>query len=278
MKTQHIFTCFFLLGMIIGSAGAQEFDHSAYDEILKAHVEQGLVDYAGLKSEKGGLDRYMNMLAEARPDDYEQWSREEQLAFWINAYNAITLYGIRENYPVQYGGFVARLRFPESSIRQISGFWDKVFVKPLGKEYSLNHIEHEILRKEFNDPRIHFAIVCASMSCPDLSREAYTAEKLDHQLDLAVVNFLKQPKGLRIDRHNNILFLSSIFGWYKDDFAVDNLPDRLMKYKKEQHGFMSFIMRYTDEQTNNYILTNSPEVRFLDYDWSLNEMQADTMR
>ncbi|NIA31310.1 MAG: DUF547 domain-containing protein [Actinobacteria bacterium] len=105
--------------------------------------------------------------------DFPTWSENEKKAFWINVYNAVTIEGILRNYPIPWGGFLAKRRFPQSSIRQISKFWDTPFVRIMGKEITLNEIEHEILRKKFADPRIHFALVCASIGCPVLEDHAF---------------------------------------------------------------------------------------------------------
>ena len=147
------------LSMLTRSLETQNFDHVVFDNLLQKYVSNGLVDYRGLKDNRAQLTTYLERLEQVDPNEFNQWSKSAQMAFWINAYNAITIEGILRNYPIQWGGLIARSRFPQNSIRQISGFWNKVFVKVMGKDMTLNDIEHKILRKEFDDPRIHFAIV-----------------------------------------------------------------------------------------------------------------------
>jgi hypothetical protein len=270
-RFRYIVLNIILILLINTQASAGEFDHSVFDNLLTQNVNNGLVDYKYISNNINQLQNYLETIENADFNEFKSWSKNEQMAFLINAYNAVTIYGIVQNYPIQYGGIVARARFPKSSIRQIKDFWNKVFVKIAGQDYSLNYIEHEMLRKGYQDPRIHFVIVCASLSCPDLSNRAYLPEKLDVQLDRATKNFINSSKGFVLDKQKNRLYLSAIFGWYKNDFMTDESPGFLKDYGKHKAGILSFIMNYVDENTRNYIKNNNPEIKYMDYDWSLNE-------
>ncbi len=216
----------------------------------------------------------MKQIEQVDPDDFKNWSEDEQMAFWINAYNVITIEGILRNYPIQWGSLIARARFPKNSIRQISGFWDKVFVQVMGTDLTLNDIEHKILRKKFDDPRIHFVIVCASIGCPILENRAYFAEDLEQRLEQSTRNFINNPEKVMLDREKNIIYLSSIFDWYKDDFrASEKGKEKFEKYRKDEQGVMEFVTKYCAEAEQKYIIQNQPKIKYLDYDWSLNEQK-----
>lgn len=251
---------------------AQNFDHSLFDELLQTHVKNGRVDYRRLKENRAMLSDYLKQIEQVNPDEFNQWAKHEQMAFWINAYNAITIEGILRNYPIQWGGLIAKARFPQNSIRQIGGFWDKVFIKVMGKDLSLNDIEHKILRKKFAEPRIHFAIVCASIGCPILENRAFFATELEQRLGQATRNFINNPDKVRLDKPKNILYLSSIFDWYKEDFPVSaNGKKKFGKYNDSEAGIIEFVIGYLPEADRQYIAQNQPNIKYLDYDWSLNK-------
>lgn len=263
----------FLIWSLLNSADSlRAFDHSGFDSLLQKYVAGGLVNYQALKADSLPLQNYLRQLEEVNPGEFKNWPLEEQMVFWINAYNAITLEGIVRNYPIKRGSLVARMFFPKNSIRQISGFWDTVFIKVMGRELTLNQIEHEILRKQFKDPRIHFVIVCASIGCPDLESRAFFAENLDQRLDDATRNFINNPGKARLDREKDVLYLSSIFDWYKEDFTASNEAEKqYRKYSKAEKGLIEFVIQYVPETDREYIIQNQPKIKYLDYDWSLNE-------
>jgi hypothetical protein len=218
------------------------------------------------------MDTYLEQLETLDPRQFETWNEAEKIAFWINAYNAITIEGIVRNYPIKYGGMISRIRFPQNSIRQISGFWDTAFIKVMGKEITLNQIEHEILRKEFKDPRIHAVLVCAAKGCPLLENTAFLAYNLDERLNQANLNFINNPDKVKLDIDTNRLYLSSILDWYHEDFEVSKQKDEsLEKYKSKYRGVVEFVLKYLPEEKREYIETNFPKLQFLDYDWTLNE-------
>lgn len=268
-----IFTAVCLSVLFQGESGiAGNFDHSPYDSLLQKYVEKGMVNYKAIHKDQALLFTYLRQLEQIDPEEFGTWPGDEQKTFWINAYNAITIEGILRNYPIQPGGFFARMRFPRNSIRQIGGFWDTIFIKVMGKEISLDHIEHDILRKEFQDPRIHFVLVCASIGCPVLKNRAFTHEHIDEELEQATYDFINNPDKVRLDKERNELYLSSIFDWYREDFpASDEARETFQNYSNKKRGIVAFVTVYLPEDDRAYIISNRPKIKFLDYDWSLNE-------
>ena len=221
---------------------AQGFDHThdLLERELRQSVNEGLVDYVGLKADSKPLAQYLRQAGEVTELEFKSWEEKQQLAFLINLYNASTLQLILDHYPVQ-------------SIKKIGsvfkGPWDQPSVTLHGKKITLNDLEHGIIRKQYNDPRVHMALVCAAKGCPILRSEAYTAEKLDEQLDDQSRRYLATPAGLVIDRKNGVASISAIFKWYGGDFA--SVPD--------------FIEKHSEESIKGL------KIRYLAYDWSLNE-------
>ncbi len=243
------------LGLCMTSAGEEQEPpaalHAPYDRLLGAHVKDGMVDYAGLKKEEKGLDAYLETIGKTDPS---RLSRNEQLALWINAYNAFTLKLILRKCPVK-------------SIKDIPSRWDTEEWTVGGKKYSLEHIEHKILRK-MGEPRIHFAIVCASKSCPDLASEAYLPGKIEEQLTAAAKRFLaNKSKGLSTSMESGwfggkkpVARLSKIFSWFSGDF------------ERGSASVIDFVLPHAPEDAQKFIRANRKEieVEYLNYDWSLN--------
>lgn len=231
----------------LGLEGTKPPSHQNFDEFLKKFVsEEGKVDYKGMGLQKGDLEKYLNLLSK-NPPDRTTWTKEEQLAYWINAYNAFTLKLILDHYPIKS---IQDIK-PKYPIPLINTVWHLEFFQIGGKPASLDEIEHKILRKEFDEPRIHFAINCASISCPILSRDAYIPEKLEKQLDSAARGFINDPK------RNKISFdkveISKIFSWFGEDFTRNgSLIDYLNRYSK-------------------FKISPKAKINHLNYDWSLNE-------
>ncbi|MDX1463911.1 MAG: DUF547 domain-containing protein [Marinirhabdus sp.] len=216
---------------------AVNVDHSAWTSLLKKHVDNdGMVDYKGFQNDQAKLDEYLNLLASQDPSD--NWSVQELLAFYINLYNAQTVKLIVENYPVE-------------SIKDINSPWTKGRARVGDKELSLGGIENGILRK-MNEPRIHFAINCASISCPKLRQEAYTAAKIDEQLQEQTLEFINGPQN---DIAPNQAELSSIFKFYPDDWKVDG-----------KVNITGYINQYSDTKLNP-----KADLTYKNYDWGLNE-------
>jgi hypothetical protein len=217
----------------------------------------GNVDYKGLTTETK-LDDYLNLLSRVNPEKLV--NAQEKMAFWINAYNAFTIKAIVDNYPVES---INDLHSGGRIIGHILSItvWDDDFIKINNKEYSLNDVEHKILRKEFKEPRIHFAIVCASISCPQLRYEAYSADKLEEQLQDQTIQFFTDTAKNTIDERNKVAYLSKILDWFEEDFG-ENDKEVLM-----------FVSKYLNSKLGSKINQNIDDwsIEYLDYDWGLNE-------
>jgi len=242
----EILSMVMVLGMSLTShlSAAQVVDYEIWARVLKAYVnEQGLVDYESLKNNRADFDTFMQQVETA---DISQLTEVEQKTFWINAYNAITLKVILDKYPVR-------------SIRHINfGLVWEVKRKVAQEKLGLGHIEHKILRP-LGDPRIHFAINCASIGCPELPNEPFYPDTLDEQLDAETKGFLNDSGKVRLDRSSKILHHSAIMDWFKEDFLVV-APDT-----------KSYIKKYLNEEDRIFLDQNEVTLKVIKYDWGLNK-------
>ena len=232
-------------------------DHSLFDALLKEHVnDQGFVDYAAIKM-GSSLDDYLAVLSTVNP---EGLSNEEAIAFWLNAYNAYTIKLIIDNYPVGSIREISPLRIKglRLAIPKINSPFEYKLARINGVAYSLDDIEHGVLRRKFNEPRIHFALVCASISCPSLRKEAFTGDRLDEQLTDQARAFLRDPSKNRIDEGETI-YLSRIFDWFQKDFAASKA------------GLQKYLAQFFEGELKNQLEDGLFRVKYLKYDWSLNE-------
>lgn len=214
----------------------KEAMHSRWNTVLQKHVlSNGAVDYNAIKNDKIEFDVYIDYLSENLPD--KTWTKDEKLAYWINTYNALTVDLILRNYPTK-------------SIKDIKDPWDQRLWKFGDKWQNLNDIEHKILRK-MNEPRIHFAIVCASVSCPKLKNEAFIAANLNEQLTNVTKDFLTDTSKNELSKDR--IKLSKIFKWFKKDFEQDG-------------NLIDFLNQYSE-----ITISNSAKKSFKDYDWNLND-------
>lgn len=256
---------------LVGSSEAGAQDHSLWDRVLKTVTLNGLVSYAKLREEPKALDSYIESLGAVRTADYAVWSREDKIAFWINAYNSLTFKAVSDHYPIVPSALKS-LRYPKNSIRQIPGVWDKLQFRVMGREMTLNEIEHDILRKEFKEPRVHMALVCASRGCPPLRGEAFIGPKLNSQLDDQARLFLASPDKFRIDERAGVVHLSPIFQWFGSDFQADYSPSEgFTRHNAAQRASLNFISRYLDDGRRRLLEPGDFKIKYLDYDWSLNE-------
>ncbi len=251
---------------------ADSFEYSDYAEVLRAYVDEaGMVDYRGLKAKPERLDAYLEALATLPRPDYEAWDDNAKVAFWLNAYNGLTLKAIIDRYPIKASFLRSRI-YPKNSIRQIPGVWDKLKFSIMGQELTLSHIEHKILRSEFNEPRIHMAMVCAALGCPPLRQEPYLGTRLSDQLDDQTRRFLGDRRKFRIDRGKRTVLLSPVFKWFGKDFIKTYGSERLPgRHSRANAAVLSFIARYLEEADQRDIRTGRLRVRHLGYDWTLNE-------
>ena len=246
MKILHLI---FLIAFAFQSLGQTKVpSHQPFHALLQKHVnKEGKVNYRGLIGDSTALHRYLKSLS-LNPPDEKKWTKNEQMAYWINAYNAFTIQLILKYYPLK------SIKDIGSSIQVpfVNTPWDIKFIL-IGKErMDLNNIEHGILRKRFKDPRIHMALVCASKSCPRLLNESYEPSRLDQQLDAQSAAFLNDNSRNRISAQN--AELSMIFKWYAADF------------NENDNSVMSFVNKHARVK-----LKPDTRITYLDYDWTLNE-------
>ena len=243
-----------VLTVLLGTT-ASAFDFSGWDALLKKYVASktidgvmlNAVDYKNVAKDPA----YRKLLKELESASVSTLkTKEEKLTFWINAYNVMAVKMVLDHYPV-------------NSIKDAGSFFTSVWKKPVGKvggqTRTLNEIEHEVLRK-LGEPRIHVAIVCASVSCPDLRKEAYTVKDLDNQLDDQMRQFLaNDQKGLRVDKGEQRVYLSSIFKWFDEDF-------------ESKGGVINYITPFAPESVQAILHGKSLNVSYMDYNWRLNEL------
>jgi hypothetical protein len=241
--------------------------HAVWDALLREQVRvaptgvASAVHYAGLRADRARLLRYLESLSAVMPQEYRLWTKLQQLAFLVNAYNAFTVELILTRYP------------DLASIKDLGGIvqspWQKKFFRLLGEQRSLDDVEHGLIRAPgaFDDPRIHFAVVCASKGCPMLRDEAFTDERLDAQLDDALRRFLSDRSRNRYDGTTGTLMVSKIFDWYRKDFSLGH---RGLTSPSALFG------RYADSLTDKpaeqaRIRSGDFKLDFLPYDWALND-------
>lgn len=233
---------------------------SMFTAVLQQHVHKGNVDYEGIKQDT----RFARYIGYLKDIDTAAINSSDRLAFWINMYNAWTIKVVIDHYPVKSivdigAGLIIGTIFGTT-------VWDKDFVEIKGGRMSLNDIEHEIVRK-YGDARIHFALVCASKSCPPLRREAYVAGRLDKQLDDQARQFLSDTTKNKIELGKNEIRLSKIFDWFEGDFERD------IGFGKRGGTVTQFVARFLPTNISTQLLASEKniDIEYFDYDWSLNE-------
>ncbi|HXG71649.1 MAG TPA: DUF547 domain-containing protein, partial [Gemmatimonadaceae bacterium] len=219
-----------------------------------------------LKSNRASLDRSVADFDAVGTHGERAWSREQRMAFWINAYNAFTLRAIVDHYPIRSGVLT---RHPRNSIRQIDGVWTTLKWRAAGRSVTLDDIEHRILRPEFKDARIHFAVNCASVSCPPLALEPYRARTLDAQLDAAARAYLASGEGLQ--REGGAIRVSSIFKWYGEDFVARYAGGVEGKGSARERAIRGVVAMYGPPDVAARARTGTLAIRYLDYNWALND-------
>ncbi|MED5387304.1 MAG: DUF547 domain-containing protein [Pseudomonadota bacterium] len=239
------------------------FDHQRWDALLADHVQwqrngvTTVVNYRGFQTDRGALNRYLEALSSVSADDFGKWSRDDKLAFLINAYNAFTV------------DLLLRQDTLPSSIRDIGSFfsgpWNQRFFRLLGEARTLDEVEHEMIRGNpaLMDPRIHFAVNCASVGCPALRPEAYRGDRLEEQLSDSTRRFLSDRQRNRFNERKNALEVSKIFDWYEEDFA------------KAAGSLSHYLLQYADTleippDHRKSLDDGALGIHFLEYDWSLN--------
>ena len=232
--------------------GVKSVDHSAWTAILNSHLvrgEDGLNRFKYAKLKKGGLGALQNYLAGLQATDPESLTANEQFAFWVNLYNAKTVEIVTRHYPV------ASIRDIRLSLNPFSGPWKKKVVRVSGVDLSLDDIEHAILRPVWKDPRIHYAVNCASVGCPNLLATAYSGTKLETMLDAAARAYVNSPRGVRIE--NGTVTVSSLYDWYAEDFGA-SVPEILEHIALHAEPVLAKRLR------------NAARIDGYVYDWMLN--------
>jgi hypothetical protein len=219
-----------------------QVSHRAWDHIVGAYVRDGSVDYPAIQKDRSFME-YLDQLDRVDPNGL---SREDRLAFWINAYNAFAIKGILDGLtPRPYFGWYQYFEGKEYRVG--------------GQRLNLSNLEHQVIRKQFREPRIHFAIVCASASCPMLQPASYRGVELDQQLEQAARMFINDPSRNRFDRARKVALLSKIFDWFEEDFVI------------AAGSLLAYVSHYVDDPELARELTSVPyHVEYLEYDWSLN--------
>jgi len=243
----------FLVAIAVSAQPAEPFDqaHSRYARVLAAVVKDTRVDYVRLQATPAELDAYLLELASVPPAEFAGWNEADRLALLLNLYNAQTLRLIADHYPVK-------------SIRSI-GFlpgaaWRELIVRFGGRIMTLSHLENEIIRAEYQEPRIHFALVCAAMGCPPLRSEPFVGARLNEQLDDQTRQFLAKSEKNHFDAGTNTLHLSPIFKWYDEDFI------------KSAGSLAAYVKPFLPAAQRDALADPAKvKVRFTDYDWALNE-------
>ncbi|WP_198330601.1 DUF547 domain-containing protein [Psychrobacter cibarius] len=251
--------------MLASMASYADFNHSTWDSLLNKNVtmtnggKASVVNYNGMKADQSKLDSYMAATGKISQSEFNAWSKDEQLAFLINVYNAGTVELVLTKYP------------NIKSIKDIGGIfgspWKQDFVTLLGKKRSLDDIEHNLIRgsKRYNEPRIHFAVNCASIGCPALLNDAFTGSKLDKQLEQVTSKFLADSSRNRLK--GNTLEISPIFKWYKEDFETN------WRVTNDLEGFLarySSSLGLNKSQTTE-LKAGKMKIGYTDYNWSLNK-------
>lgn len=252
-----------LLALALFCSQALAIGHEAWDALLRKHVvlldggRASQLDYAGMAQDRAALKRYLDSVSRVSRKEFGQWSRQEQMALLINAYNAFTVEKILTRYP------------------DLRSIWDfgKLFGNPFKDEFfvllegrrSLDWIEHEVLRKTYRDPRIHYAVNCASVGCPMLREEAYAAARLEAQLEEQARRFLSDRSRNRV--REGRLEVSKIFDWYKEDFEP-----------RSQYFARYAALLTQDPQEQKLVSQGKAQLAFLDYDWSLNDSRSSSPR
>ena len=260
------------LGALLFSMSAAAFDHShkAWDDLVKKHVvlvnggKASKVNYVAFGKDRAALKTYLDTLSAVPESEFKGWSKPQQMAFLINAYNGFTVELILQNYPVK-------------SIKDIGGVfdnrWKRKFFKLFGQDFYLDKIEHETLRKPgaYDEPRVHFAVNCASIGCPMLREEAFAADKLDKQLEEQTVRFLSDRSRNRYA--DGKLEVSMIFNWFKDDWSsgYKGFDGKTPAITSREAWFGRYAKVLADAPADQQkIAEGKAAIGHLEYDWSLN--------
>ena len=231
-----------------------EFDHShaLFTQVLRDTVENERVNYTAIKGNPENLRAYLGMLAAVDERAFDSWKKDQRLAYLINLYNASTIALVVQNYPLESIKDIGTV---------IKGPWDQSVVHLFGEMVTLNHIEHELIRAKYDEPRAHFGLVCASVGCPPLRDEAFVAERLSDQMDEQARIFFATESKNSLDKRAKVFHLSPIFKWFSEDFT------------SKAGSLEKFVAPYFPESDRSLILGGGLEIEYTSYDWLLNEQK-----
>lgn len=270
MKTLFIFHLSFFAFIPSFSSFAQqppstaEAIHRPYDQLLDLYVRDGLVYYRAVRSDRARLDRYVAALGAVTPDTYQGWTREQQVAFWINAYNAFVLQAATSAFPP-----------PGNSLRKVPGLFDKRTYRAAGRRVTLDEIENKVL-PEFRDPRVYFALGRGAMGSGRLKSEAYTAERLEGQLRSQTLEFLQQQVHVKIDQLTGELAVSPILGWHESEFVAayaDKASSAYANRSPIERAILALIDPVLLPSERAWLEKAQFKVTYQEFDWNLNELK-----
>jgi len=246
--------------------------HALCADVLSTYVDKnGLVDYKTLRRKRLALISVLSEYANLNPDSYAAWSNSDKLAFWINAHNMCIIKAVIDNYPIQPSRFKV-IFYPPNSIMQISDFWEKVDYTIMSEKYSIEEIENKVLRTQFVEPRLCFALTYASLGCAPLRREPYYGRNLSEQLDDQAKIFLASENGMKIEREERVVNLTAVVQWYENEFLLKYPPADAFKDKKPaEAAILTYISSHISQKDADWLLRKIYTLKYLRYNWVLNE-------
>ena len=251
------------------TSGATEALHRPLDQILDLNVRDGLVYYRALRADRGRLDRYGASLNVA-PDVYQRWSREQQMAFWVNAYNAFVLQTIVDNYPIKGSS----KSYPGNSIRQIPGAFEQIKHRAAGRSLTLDEIEKTVL-PEFKEPRLYLALGRGAIGSGRLRSEAYAADRLKQQLDDLQQEFVSEQAMLKVDRAANVVSVTAILSWRSAEFVAAYDPGAtgpMAQRSPIERAIVAFVTPRLLPLEKEFLQKNEFKVTYHPFDWRLNDL------
>ena len=255
---------------ITSSAPAKAFDqtHQLFTDVLHKYMSRGMIHYRQLKEHPEGLNKYLDTLSKLSEDEYKQFSDNDKKAFWINAYNAMTIKNVLAHYPIE--GKITW--FPANSIRQVVGFWDEDHFPVLGQNQTLYSVVHGKIRKDFHDPRMHFAIVPASVGALPLRYAAYTGHTLDEDLNALTWKAVTNRKFVQFEDKENKVRLSKIFAWFPLDFmAPVGFGKKRQLPPNDSAVVLDYVLKLLEAEGKPHQTKPDVQVIYMPYDWSLND-------
>ncbi len=246
--------------------------HRPFDQILDLYVRDGYVYYRALRAERAALDRYVASL-NVTASEYAGWSREQKIAYWLNAYNAFVLQTVAQHFPIQGRA----KQYPAGSIRQVSGAFEQKRHRAVGRQVSLDEIEKSLA--EFQDPRVYFALGRGAAGSGRLRSEAYSADRLEQQLAAQTTDFLSHQNHLQIDRSSSTIAVSPIVGWHEAEFAAayggaDKAPPYAASRSPIERAVIALIHPVLLPSEREFIGQNQFKLSWQEFDWKLNDLGA----